>query len=117
MRVRANRWLWVVASLPVLAMACGSDDASSESCLDAQDARICAETDGATVTIDGEGFLPGSEILLDVAGGELTVVQVGDDGRTSGATGFIGGQGAGPLVIAVSGTAASGTDVSGEIVS
>lgn len=113
---KAIRLLLIVAGV-VLAGACGSSDEASTACLRAHGAEVCAESGEGTVLIVAEGWLPGSDLRLDRSGSAPQVLEVGDDGRPVGTTGFVGGVASGPLVIAVSGTAADGSRVDGQIVS
>ena len=106
----------LVMAAGALVGGCGSSDDTSESCLRAHDAEVCAEGGEGSVRISADGFLPGSDLLLDPGGSDPQVHEIGDDGRPSGAIGFLGGTGSGPLVIGVTGTAADGSEVDGEIV-
>ncbi len=108
--------LLVVAAAVGLAGGCGSSEKGSTSCVRAHDAEVCGQSSEGSVEISAQGLLPGSDLLLDPDWMDPQVVVVGDDGRPVGATGFLGGAGSGPRVIAVSGTAADGSEISGEIV-
>lgn len=79
---------------------------------------MCAEHAGGGITITAEGFVPGSELLVEMAGFDPAVLQIEEHGRPGGVTGFLSLTAVtGPVVIAVSGTAADGRDVTSEIVS
>ena len=110
------RLLVIATAVGLVAGGCGSSDEDSTSCVRANDAEVCVRSSNGSARISAQGLLPGSDLLLDPAGMEPQVLEVGDDGRPVGATGFLGGAGSGPLVIAVSGTTADGTEISGEIV-
>jgi hypothetical protein len=113
---RILRLLVIAAAAGLIAAGCGASDEGSTSCVRANDAEVCGQSSKGSVRISAQGLLPGSDLLLDPAGMDPQVLEVGDDGRPVGATGFLGGAGSGPLVIAVSGTAADGSEISGEIV-
>ena len=108
--------LLVVAAAVGSFGGCGSSDEGSTSCVRAHDAEVCGQSSKGSVRISAQGLLPGSDLILDPDGMDPQVLEVGDDGRPVGATGFLGGAGSGRLVIAVSGTAADGSEISGEIV-
>jgi hypothetical protein len=114
-----SRAVTIVAAVAVgvaLTGACGSSDDVSTTCLRAHDAQVCSERSDGSVQLSAEGLLPGSDLLVDRTGGEPLVIEVGDDGRPLGATGFLAATTADPLVLVVSGTAADGSAVEGEIV-
>lgn len=113
-KVRRLRLGIVAGILLLAAAACGTSEDETV-CVRAHGALVCGDTKQGSVTVRAEGLRPGSSLKIEAADVDAQTYAVGPDGRPEATINFIGGEGSGPLVLKVAGTAADGSPVEGDI--
>lgn len=103
------------ATTTLLFVIAGCSDSDEGACVREEDASVCADRDGGSVTIQAEGLRPGSELRLTTSELGTQRYPVGDDGKPTGGIGFFGPDIPGGFRVEVAATTADGTTLAGEL--